>query len=144
MVLVDTCVWITANKRGMHPEVLGAKVVLESLLNEGEAAFCDPVRLEFLGAVRREFRQRFDLMFSVVPCLPMSAATWESAVRLGRLLKDKLNLTVPWNDILIAAIALENGVQVYSLDNHFFEMADCLGVRLYAPGEGGKFTPENT
>jgi predicted nucleic acid-binding protein len=137
MILVDTCVWITANKRRPDGDVLKARIVLDSLLSEGVAAFCDPIRLEFLGAVRREFRERFDSMFSVVPCLPMPAGIWDTAIRLARELKDLRNLTLPWNDILIAAIAQAHGARVYSLDHHFRAMSACLDLGLYDPEEDG-------
>lgn len=139
MVLVDSSIWIKANQRGGD---LLAKVALEALLDEGEAAFCGPVRLEVLGAMRREQRARFDSFFSLVPYLAMTDATWEHAVSLARVLADQARLTVPWNDVLIAAIAQRHRVRVYAQDGHFPLLAQHVGVRLYTPGSGGFFSPD--
>jgi predicted nucleic acid-binding protein len=78
-------------------------------------------------------------MFSVVPCLPLPEDVWGSAIHLARVLKDERNLTVPWNDILIAAVAQAHDVRVYSLDHHFRVMSDCLDFGLYEPEEEGVF-----
>ncbi len=141
MVLVDSSVWIKANQpRGD----LFAKVSLETLLEEDEAAFCGPVRLEVLGAMRRESRPRFDAYFAMVPYLTMVDATWEHAVRLARVLTDEARLTLPWNDVLIAAIALRHRTRVYTLDAHFEALAKHAGIKLYQPGPGGSYRPESS
>lgn len=140
MVLVDSCVWIRANQPGGD---LMAKVALETLLEEDEAAFCGPVRLEVLGAMRREGRSRFDAFFSLVPHLAMTDAMWDDAVRVGRVLADQARVTLPWNDVLIAAIALRHQVRVYTLDAHFQTLASHAGVKLYRPGPGGAYRPES-
>ena len=54
MVLVDSSVWIEAARRQGD---LGCKVALESLLEEYEAAWCSPVRLEVMGGARKEERR---------------------------------------------------------------------------------------
>jgi predicted nucleic acid-binding protein len=142
MVLVDSNIWIRANQPKGD---LLARVALESLLDEDEAAFCGPVKLEVLGAMRHASRPRFDAFFSLVPYLTMTDATWDHAVSIGRALADDATqpLTLPWNDVLIAAIALRHGCRVYTLDAHFDALARHTGLRLYTPGTGGTFTPEH-
>ena len=54
MVLVDSSVWIEALRRDGNVHV---KVALESLLQEYEATFCGPVKLEVLGGARKQDRQ---------------------------------------------------------------------------------------
>ncbi len=139
MVLVDSCVWIKANQPKGD---LLAKVALETLLEEDEAAFCGPVRLEVLGAMRRESRPRFDAYFSLVPYLTMTDDIWAEAVKLGRVLADEARLTLPWNDVLIAAIAQRHQVRVYTLDEHFAALARHAGLRLYQPGPGGSYVSD--
>lgn len=140
MVLVDSNIWIRANQAKGD---LMAKVALEALLEEGEAAFCGPVKLEVLGAMRRESRPRFDSYFSLVPYLTMTESTWDHAVTIGRVIADTPRLTLPWNDVLIAAIALRHDCRVYTLDEHFIPLARFAGVRLYTPGVGGTFTHDH-
>ena len=139
MVLVDSCVWIKANQPKGD---LLAKVALETLLEEDEAAFCGPVRLEVLGAMRRESRPRFDAFFSLVPYLTMTDSIWDDAVKIGRVLADEARLTLRWNDVVIAAIAQRHQVRVYTVDEHFSALARHAGLELYVPGPGGSYTPE--
>ena len=140
MVLVDSNVWIKANQPKGD---LMAKVALEALLEEGEAAFCGPIKLEVLGAMRRESRSRFDAFFSLVPYLTMTDAAWDHAVKIGRELADRERLTLPWNDVLISALALRADCRVYTLDEHFTALARIANVRLYTPGIGGTFIHEH-
>lgn len=137
MVLVDSCVWIEAGKQQGDLKI---KVALESLLDEYEAAFCGPVKLEVLGAVRKEKRKAMTFFFDVIPYLPMEDRLWESAKKLSWQLRDA-GLTVPWNDILIATLCLEHGCRVYSIDHHFVEMSRICGLPLYRPGYGGGYDP---
>jgi len=137
MVLVDSSVWITAGKA--HGD-LHVKVSLESLLEEYEAAFCGPVKLEVLGAVKKDRRKAISYFFDIIPYVAMDDAVWELAKKLSWRLRDA-GLTVPWNDIVIATIAQENDCRVYSLDNHFEEIGRLTGMLLYRPGYGGSFDP---
>lgn len=137
MVIVDSCVWIVAGKA--HGD-LKVKVSLESLLDEYEAAFCGPIKLEVLGALKKERRKPMSFFFEVIPYVPMPDALWESAKSLSWKLRDA-GLTVPWNDILIATIAIENDCRVYTLDQHFEEISRRTSLILYRPSYGGSYDP---
>jgi predicted nucleic acid-binding protein len=50
-------------------------------------------------------------------------------------------LTVPWNDLLIATLAVRTGFRVFAKDKHFDAMAQVPGFTLYAPGYGGSYAP---
>ena len=52
-------------------------------------------------------------------------------------------LSLPWNDILIAALALRKGLRVYARDVHFDAMERALGLRLYRLGPGGSYAPDD-
>lgn len=138
MVLVDSSVWIEAARR--HGD-LACKVGLESLLEEYEAAVTGPVLLEFLGGARRSERARLEEHLASVPYLPLAEADWGGAVRLAWTLRDA-GRSLPWNDILLAALALRLGLRVYAKDAHFDAMEEALGLRLYKPGPGGSYSPD--
>lgn len=140
MVIVDSNIWIKANQPKGD---LMAKVALEALLEEGEATFCGPIKLEVLGAMRKESRARFDAYFSLVPYISINETTWDQAVLVGRAVADRERATLPWNDVLIAAIALRYDCRVYTADAHFETLARATGVRLYTPGTGGTFTHDH-
>ncbi len=79
----------------------------------------------------------------LVPYLTMTDAAWDHAVSIRRIIADGPRLTLPWNDVLIAAIALRNDCLVYTLDDQFNTLARFAGVRLYTPGIGGTFVHEH-
>jgi predicted nucleic acid-binding protein len=139
MVLVDSNIWIRANQPKGD---LLAKVALESLLEEDEAAVCGPIKLEVLGAMHPQHRARFDLYFSLVPCVGMFDTMWDRAVSLRRLVADNSDLNPTWSDILIASIAIQQRCRVYTLAPDFIALSRVAGIRLYEPGVGGTFNPD--
>ena len=138
MVLVDTSVWIEASRRDGD---LACKVGLENLLEEYEAAWCSPVKLEFMGGARKQDRKKLAFWFECIPYRSIEEKHWEAAMRLGWDLRDK-GLTIPWNDILIATLAIDLDYRVYARDKHFDTMSKEVGLRLYHPGYGGRYEPD--
>lgn len=139
MVLVDSSVWIEAARRQGR---LDCKVALEALLEAGEATFCGPVKMEVLGGARAHDRKRLSFYFSYIPYRAADESSWDFATECAWKLRDA-GYTVPWNDILIASLALRWRYRVYAQDRHFELMRDVLGIRLYAPGYGGSYQPDN-
>ncbi len=139
MVLVDSSAWIECFRRNGDMRV---KLAVEGLLEAYEAQWCSPVRLEVLGGARKEERARLGECFSVIPYRPCRQDDWDRGVALAWRLRDK-GLTVPWLDVLIAAIAIHDGVRLYTIDDHFKTMAPYTGLLLYRPGYGGSFNEED-
>lgn len=137
MVLVDSCIWIEAS-RGKGD--LKVKLALEALLQEDEAAFCGPIRLEVLGGARKESRRSLSFFFEAVPYVPLIEKDWHEATRLNWLLRD-CGVTMPWNDILIATLSRRIDCRVYSIDRHLELLRDHAGIALYEPGYGGSYEP---
>jgi predicted nucleic acid-binding protein len=137
MVLVDSSIWIESGRRQGRLDV---KVALEALLDAYEAMWCGVVKLEVLGRARMSERRTLDFFFRTVPYKNTTEATIESAKRLSWQLRDA-GLTVPANDVLVAALAIEAGARVYSCDAHFEAMAAHIPLHLYTPGYGGSFDP---
>lgn len=138
MVLVDSSVGIEALRRD---DRLDVKLALENLLEEYEASWCGPVKLEVLRGARLQDRQTLEEQFNCTPYLPMNDALWDSAKSLAWRLRDK-GCTPPWNDILIAALARRAECRIYSIDKQFKQMCEAgAGIVLYEPGYGGKYNP---
>lgn len=139
MVLVDSSVWIAAGRRDGPLDV---KVALESLLESYEACWCSVIKLEVLGRAKAEQRPKLSFFFSTIPYKSINEPIWESAKKLCWKLRDA-GLTVPTNDVLIAALSIENFWRVYSVDNHFVEIAKIEPrLALYKPGYGGSYDPD--
>ena len=137
MVLLDSSVWIEAARREGD---LAYKVGLEGLLEAAEAAFCGPIRLEVLGGARAQDRKRMDAYFSCIPYKAIDDSAWQFAKECAWRLRDA-GQTIPWNDILIASLALKWVCRVYAKDAHFEVMRDVLQLRLYKPSYGGAYEP---
>lgn len=138
MVLVDSSAWIEAIRRKGSIEV---KVAVEALLEAYEAALCPPVCLEVLGGARRLERPYLGGYFRILPHISLEPEIWRKAIGLSWRLRDA-GATVPWNDLLVATLAIEKGHRVYAADKHFEIMGEKLGLRLYRPGYGGSFQPD--
>lgn len=138
MVIVDTSVWIEASRRDGD---LAYKVGLENLLDAYEACLCSPVKLEFMGGARKEDRKKFAIWFECIPYREATETYWQQAIRNAWKLRDKGH-TVPWSDVLIATMAMDMNLRAYAKDKHFKTMATVLGLRLYAPGYGGRYQPD--
>ena len=138
MVLVDSSVWIEALRRSGRLDV---KLALEGLLEEYEASWCGPVKLEVLGGARPQERKALEEQFSYIPYFPMTDAAWDAAKNLAWRLRDQ-GCTAPWNDILIASLSVKAGCRIYAVDKHFNLMYEAgAGICLYEPGYGGKYDP---
>jgi len=135
MVLVDSSAWIESLRRDGDMSV---KLAIEGLLEAYEAQWCAPVRLEVLGGARLDERAKLGRMFAVVPYRPSREDDWDRAVALAWRLRTR-GLTVPWLDVLIASIAIHDGVRLYAVDHHFQEIARHTGLLLYRPGYGGSY-----
>ena len=135
MVLVDSSAWIESLRRNGDVKV---KLAVEGLLEAYEAQWCSPVRLEVLGGARLEERAHLSKRFSVIPYRSCQEDDWERAVALAWRLRTQ-GLTVPWLDVLIAAIAIHDGVRLYAIETHFQEIAKHSDLLLYRPGYGGAY-----
>jgi predicted nucleic acid-binding protein len=139
MVLVDSSVWIVALRRDGD---LHVKVALENLLEEYEAAWCGPVKLEVLGGARRQDRRKLEGHFECIPYFQMEDTAWNAAKQNAWRLRDR-GCNPPWNDILIATLSVLAECRIYSVDKHFEQMYQSgMGIVLYQPGYGGAYNPK--
>lgn len=139
MVLVDSSVWIEAARRQGD---LATKVALRALLDEYEAAWCSPIKLEVLGGSRREERRALERFFGVIPYVDCREPEWDAAKALAWRARDAGH-TLPWNDFLISATAASRGWRLYARDAHFATLAGLGGAPLYHPGYGGTFQADD-
>jgi predicted nucleic acid-binding protein len=139
MVLIDTSAWIEFFRRDGKLEV---KLAMRGLLDDYEATLCGPVEMEFLGGAPPRERDRLQAWLNVLPYVRNSQRLWRQAADTFSRLRQH-GLTIPWNDSLIATIALGRSCRVYAIDKHFTALAPIIGLRLYEPGYGGMYSPED-
>lgn len=124
MILVDTSVWID----GFH----GGKFldVLNTLIDRREICVNDLILSELIPSIRiRKEKELEDLLY-LLPRVPMQI-DWNGVVSMQtENLKHGIN-KVGLPDVIIAQNAMQNGVQLLSMDKHFELMAEIMPLQLY-------------
>lgn len=124
MIAVDTSVWIDFF-RGRPLAVEKLSVLLDS----DEVVLPVPVRIEILSSARKSESQSLGRILSALPVLYPTDATWsrmESWVTAGTVAGQRFGVA----DLLVAALAVEHGCTLWSLDNDFARMARLHMVTL--------------
>ena len=124
MIAVDTSVWIDFFRgRSLAVEKLSV------LLDRDEVVLPVPVRIEILSGARKSESQGLGRILSALPVLYPTEATWsrmESWVTAGTVAGQRFGL----GDLLVAALAVEHGCTLWSLDSDFARMARLHMVTL--------------
>ena len=126
MIAVDTSVWIDFF-RGRSPAV----EKLSALLDQDEVALPVSVKIELLSGARRSEVQRLGRVLSALPVLYPTDALWkllEKWVTAGAAAGQRFGV----GDLLVAALAVEHGCTLWSLDRDFTRMASLRMVTLAA------------
>ena len=119
-VVIDTSEWAQYFRVGGSPE---AKEV-RRLLTARNVVMVGVVYAELLRGARNQSQFRIlEEELDALPFVEMSKETWK---RAGRLLGDlqRQGLAIPLPDALIAALALEHRLRVFTRDNHLRRVPD--------------------
>lgn len=117
-VVVDTTVWIDFF-RGRNAPVLTA---MRHLLRSHQVVMVGMVMAEVLQGIRTatELEEAQDHL-AALPYFEMTAETWHVAAALSRTLR-RGGHTLPLSDLIIAALAMQHDLAVYSTDPHFLRI----------------------
>lgn len=128
MICVDTSVWVAALRRSGSAEAHH----LSDLLEGNDVALPAPVRAEILSGASRRDRPHLRSTLSALPVLYPDGATWD---RIDRWIDQAGDAGERFGvmDLLIAAIAVEERAQLWSLDDDFVRMARLKFVELHRP-----------
>ncbi|MCD6318232.1 PIN domain-containing protein [Candidatus Aerophobetes bacterium] len=124
-VIVDTSVWIQFFNSPQSKE----KAELDKLLNSNQVVVAGVIVSELLQGSRSQ-KDYGDIedKITVLPYVEVSKDTWIEVGKTSFKLR-KQGVTLPLTDILIATLAKENNLEVYTLDPHFKKIPK---VKLYA------------
>jgi tRNA(fMet)-specific endonuclease VapC len=122
-ILVDTSVWIDFFRPRSETGDL-----LEKLLKGDAVWTCGVVLFEVLQGIKSE-NEKTQLLsiLTSLPYIEMAGPLWQKAAEIATLAR-KNGITLPLSDMLIAAIAIENDLSVYTFDKHFEQIPD---LKLY-------------
>ena len=115
VTLVDSSGWIDF-LRGRQTE---PALRVQHLLATGEAAWCDLIAVELWNGVRvgRE-RKALDDLEAELSTFALDADVWKLARKLAFRCRQS-GITAPSTDIVIAACATANGLELEHSDKHF-------------------------
>ncbi|HJT78690.1 MAG TPA: PIN domain-containing protein [Gemmataceae bacterium] len=118
MILVDANVIIGYLKRP-DPKVLG-------LFQSHQAAVCGITRAEVLhGARNPADRQRLLLQLNALAQVTIPPSIWDTVGDVLAALR-AVGVTVPFPDVVLACVAVEYGLQLWTRDQHFALMQPVL------------------
>jgi predicted nucleic acid-binding protein len=128
VICVDTSVWVAALRRAASAE--GRH--LSELLDADDVALPAPVRAEILSGASRRDRARLRITLSALPLLYPQRAAWQ---RIDDWIERASDAGERFGimDLLIAAIAAEQRVAVWSLDDDFARMSRLRFVEIHRP-----------
>jgi predicted nucleic acid-binding protein len=120
MTLIDSSSWIHALRKTGNEEV--RKRVFQ-LIVDGDAAWCDVVRLELRqGAVHPKEHVFLRELEADLPSMPMTPTVWDAACDLAVALRHA-GQTVPLTDVMIFACAKTHGLDLEHQDKHFLTLS---------------------
>src|SRR5262249_5579646 len=126
VIVVDTSIWIAADRRSDIDKVL------QELMEMDEVALAWPVWFELWAGVARQHRKSHRAAFGALPQLVPTEDTWQPLTDwIAKAADAGERFTV--TDLLIASMATEIGGLVWSLDNDFERMEKLGFVSLYDP-----------
>ncbi len=127
LYLVDSSAWIFALRRRSREAIQRR---LRELAELDAVATCGLVELELLGgaANEREFQQ-LDSQLRGLHRLPTDEADWNAAARLSFSLR-RVGVTVPFADLLLAALALRHGAILVHADRDFDLIANHSSLQV--------------
>lgn len=124
--LVDTSVWIRADRRGND----SIRERLKALLIAGSAWICWPIRAELLIGLKTASQwMGLDTQFEALEHAPITDGTWRRAASLGNALARR-GKGVPLPDLIIAASALEQDLTLWTVDEDFKRVSTVSPLRL--------------
>lgn len=126
MTLIDTSAWIEfLRKSGDMP----TKQRVDQYVTLGEAAYTCPVYLELIAGARKHETPLVQEGLSLCHRFLFEPQFWDSAAGLYRKLRSG-GITVPWLDVLIAVVAIEQRLPLLCRDRHFDLIREAAGSAL--------------
>ena len=113
-VLVDTSVWIE-----FFRENSSVSNNLELLIITDSVEVCGVVLFELLQGIKSEPEKlKIKEILLNLSYVEVNKIIWQKSAEISLNIKKK-GFTIPFSDILIGVLAIENNLSVFTLDKHF-------------------------
>jgi len=126
MRLIDTSAWVEFLRRKGDSKV---KHAVARLLQADQAAYTCPIRFELLAGAKPNEEADLEQALALAQYFPFGQDDWRDAALLERQLRCK-GLTIPRNDIFVAAVAVRAGLTVVCRDSHFDAIRKIVGEKF--------------
>ncbi len=130
MIVVDTSVWVSAFRSAKTENAR----VLRELLDDDEVALAAPVRVELLVGLSRRDQAATRQALSALPVIYPAQPNWRTIdnwVEIASRIGERFGFA----DLLIGAIASDNRLPIWSLDQDFSRMARLGWLKLFQRDE---------
>ena len=129
-VIVDTCIWSMALRRGRKAP---GKIIseLKNLITDHKVQMIGPIRQEILSGVRDTVQ--FDQLqkhLASFPDLPIETADYVDAAKFFNLCRSK-GIQGSNTDFLICAVSSRNKFPIFTTDRDFERFSRLLPICLY-------------
>ncbi len=132
-VIVDTCVWSAALRRTGFNDNNDIVNELKEVIREGRVQMIGPVRQELLSGIKTI--KQFDKLRTVLSSFPdliIQTQDYEKAADFYNKSRRK-GVQGSNTDFLICAIAVNNLMSVFTIDNDFKLFKEHIPIKLHIP-----------
>ncbi len=129
-IIVDTCIWSHALRRGLASEAAIVRELTE-LIKEVRVQLIGPIRQELLSGI--SLKKQFDELkhyLSAYPDLPLNSQDFEKAAEFFNICR-KRGIQGSNTDLLICAIAFHRGFEIFTTDKDFVNYQKYFPIKLY-------------
>jgi predicted nucleic acid-binding protein len=119
-IIADTCVWIEFFRK---PDA-ALTLHLKRLIREEKVVMTGMVLAEILQGIKSQKESGLvrDHLLKL-PYLETTRNVWENAGDISASLR-RQGITIPLSDLIIAAVAMAHGCQVFTVDPHFDQVQE--------------------
>ena len=129
-VLVDTCIWSLALRRGQQKDNPLVQEFI-NLIKDVRVQLIGPIRQEILSGIKA--KQQFDTLknyLSAFPDLSIETNDYERAAEFYNMCR-KAGIQGSNTDFLICAISANHDLPIFSVDKDFEQFEKKLPIKLY-------------
>ena len=132
MILADTSVWIDLFN---HPHSLYAQELRDLIEKDEDICLADIIITEILQGIKddRVFDQVREYLVKFPIFKAASLETYIQAANIYRLCRRKGKTISKTVDAIIASLAIEHNLTVFSKDKDFDLIAECSGLKVLKP-----------